>query len=151
MALTSSTDLKARMLALMGVAWSGLSSDAQDNAVSQTLEELGWVVPILIARKAYWVIERCKRHTLYTIIIVQAERFQYKQIKLQNKFENYFKLITEADKAFAKALEDDPVLMSVLTMDLETTALYAKGFLMNPAGFVYDQMGRDLTYAYWDI
>jgi len=147
MAIADTAALKARMAALMGVAWStALSTDAQDGAIAQALEELGWALPVTASRKAYWLIERCKRHALYITLITQAERFQYRQVKLQNKFENYFKLITEADKAFAKALEEDPALIGVI--DAETSALFVSGFMMNPAGFVYDQMGRDLTYVY---
>jgi hypothetical protein len=149
MAIADDIELKSRLAALMGSAWStNLDEPAQDGAISQAFEELGWSYPILMPRKAYWLIERCKRHALYITLIAQAERFQYKQIRLQHKFENYFKLISAADVAFAKALEEESALMDVSIMDAELSALFAKGFFLNPAGFIYDQIGRDLTYVY---
>jgi hypothetical protein len=148
-AIADATELKARLAALMGTTWATLlTEEAQDAAIAQAFEELGWVYPILVSRKAYWLIERCRRHALYSILVLQAERFQYKQIKLQHKFDNYFKLISAADVAFAKAMEEEAALMDVGGMDDEMSALFAKGFFMNPAGFIYDQLGRDLTYGY---
>ncbi len=149
MAIADETELKARLAALMGVAWStSLSTEAQDAAISQAFDELGWVYPVSMARKAYWLVERCKRHALYITLTVQAERFQYKEIRLQHKFANYFKLISEADSAFALAMAEEAALIDVGGMDEATSELFAKGFFMNPAGFVYDQIGRDLTYEY---
>lgn len=147
MAIADEVELKVRLTNLLGSAWdSNLTEDAQNGAIAQAFDELGWVYPISVSRKAYWLLERCKRHALYAILIVQAERFQYKQIKLQHKFDNYFKLISAADVAFAKAMEEEDVLMDI-GMDDEMSALFAKGFFLNPAGFIYDQLGRDLTYV----
>lgn len=149
MAIADATELKERLAALMGSAWStALDTDAQDAVIAQAFEELGWVYPVTVSRKAYWLVERCKRHALYKTLITQAERFQYKQIKLQHKFDNYFKLISAADLAFAKAMEEEAALMDVGGMDDAMSALFAKGFFQNPAGFIYDQLGRDLTYIY---
>jgi len=148
MAIADTTELTARLAALMGSAWSTLSADAQAAVIAQAGEELGWVFPILVSRKAYWMVERCKRHTLYTTLVLQAERFQYKQIKLQQKFDNYFKIISAMDAEFAKAMEEEPALMDISALDDATSELLAKGFMANPAGFVYDQIGQDLTYEY---
>ena len=148
MAIADTTELTARLAALMGSAWSTLSADAQAAVIAQAGEELGWVFPILVSRKAYWMVERCKRHTLYTTLVLQAERFQYKQIKLQQKFDNYFKIISAMDAEFAQAMEEEPALMDISALDDATSELLAKGFMANPAGFVYDQIGQDLTYEY---
>jgi hypothetical protein len=149
MGIADDTALKTRLSALMGSAWSTtLSTDAQDGVIAQAFEELGWSYPITVSRKAYWLIERCKRHALYVTLITQAERFQYKQIKLQHKFDNYFKLISAADALFATAMEEEAALMDVDGMSEEMAELFAKGFFLNPAGFVYNQIGRDLTYEY---
>jgi len=148
MAIADTTELTARLAALMGSAWSTLSADAQAAVIAQAGEELGWVFPILVSRKAYWMVERCKRHTLYTTLVLQAERFQYKQIKLQQKFDNYFKIISAMDAEFAKAMEEEPALMDISALDDATSELLAKGFMANPAGFVYDQIGQDVTYEY---
>jgi len=148
MAIADTTELTARLAALMGSAWSTLSADAQAAVITQAGEELGWVFPILVSRKAYWMVERCKRHTLYTTLVLQAERFQYKQIKLQQKFDNYFKIISAMDAEFAQAMEEEPALMDISALDDATSELLAKGFMANPAGFVYDQIGQDVTYEY---
>lgn len=148
MAIADATELKARLAALMGSTWSSLGSTTQDGVIAQAFEELGWAFPISVSRKAYWMIERCKRHALYLALIAQAERFQYKQIKLQHKFDNYFKVVSAMDAAFAEAMEEEAVLMDISALDEATSALLVKGFLANPAGFVYNQIGEDLTYDY---
>jgi len=140
------TELKSRMGPLMGSAWTSLSSDAQDQAAQQAMDELGWDFEVTHPKRAYWTIERTKRHALYVTVIVQAERFKYKQISLQQKFDNYFKLIANMDVLFAKAVENDiDGVFPVEMVDGESFAV--NGFMMNPAGFIYDQLGRDLTYA----
>jgi len=80
---------------------------------------------------------------LYTLVIQQAHKFRYKQIHLQQRFDQYFKLISKLDEAFAKALEEDISLFPP-TINLGEFAEYINMYV--PAGFVYDQLGQDLTY-----
>lgn len=130
---------------LMGTAWDLVTATGREQAAQQALDELGWDVPVTDSRASYWTIERTKRQMLYILLIQHAERFRYKQIHLQQRFDNYLRLITQADEIFAKAIEDDLSGLFPLDMDLDQFAKY--GFLYNPSGFVYDQLGRDLTYV----
>ena len=130
---------------LMGTAWELVTAAGREQAAQQALDELGWGLPVTDNRQGYWSIERTKRQMLYILLIQHAERFRYKQIHLQQRFDNYLRLITQADELFAKAIEDDLSGLFPLDMDLDQFAKY--GFLQIPAGFVYDQLGRDLTYV----
>lgn len=130
---------------LMGTTWEQLTAENREASANQALMELGWSLPETDARKCYWIIERTKRYSLYVLLIQFASKFRYKQIHLQQKFENHLKLIQAADETYAKAMEEDITGMFDVPADLESFANY--GFLMNPAGFVYDSLGRDLTYA----
>ncbi len=131
---------------LLGTAWALLTAENQEAAAEQALRELNWTLPETDSLKCYWIIERTKRQALYILLTQHAERFRYKQIHLQQRFDNYFRLITAADVAFAAAIEQDLSGLFAVNMDM---AMFAEqGFLYNPAGFVYDQLGRDLTYEY---
>lgn len=147
MAIDSADDLKTTVGNLLGTAWTELSEDSQDAAVAAALDELSYSIPLTNQRQCYWLVERTKRHGLYVVVVSQAERFKYKQINLQQKFDHYFKIIEKADATFAKAVETD--ISGVFSLDIADSTTFAKyGFMNNPAGFVYDQLGRDLTYVY---
>lgn len=142
-------DTEAQLLQtslLVGTAWDQLSLENQTQAAAQALDELGWVLPVTAQKVSYWIIERTKRHALYILLVQHAERFRYKQIHLQQRFDNYFRLITQADIALAAAIEDD--LAGLFPLDVDMDAFSKYGFMQHPAGFVYDQLGRDLTYVY---
>lgn len=146
MALASVDAVLERVSALMGASWSGLSANDQEFIVAQALDELGMSLPESNSQRCYWIIERTKRHGIYQFVVTEAERFRYKQIYLQQKFDNYFRLIQQADERFAAAIAND--ISGIFPDDIvdgENFALY--GFMYNPAGFVYDQIGRDLTYV----
>lgn len=132
---------------LIGAAWTDVSSNDQEVIAQYALDELGMTLPESNGMRCYWIIERAKRHAIYKIVVTEAERFRYKQIHLQQKFDNYFRLISHSDERFAEALEND--VAGIFPLDVIDGELFAKyGFLYNPSGFVYDQLGRDLTYAY---
>ena len=145
MAIVDVDDLLEQTEPLMGTAWGLVTAAGREQAAAIALAELGWSVPVSEARQGYWSIERTKRHILYILLIQHAERFRYKQIHLQQRFDNYLRLITQADELFAKAVEADLGGLFPIDMDMAQFAEY--GFLYNPAGFVYDQLGRDLTYV----
>ena len=145
MAIYGTDGLMETVAPLMGTTWEQLSSDNQAAAASQALLELGWTLPEEDTKKCYWIIERTKRYAIYTLLIQFASKFRYKQIHLQQKFENHLKIIEGMDLVFATAMEKDLTGMFDVAMDLDSFSKY--GFLMNPAGFVYDCLGRDLTYA----
>lgn len=63
------------------------------------------------------MVERTKRHAIQILLIESASKFQYKQIYLQHRFQNYLKLIQLLDGLFEKAIEDYPLLFDVGTYD----------------------------------
>lgn len=147
MAINSVDEVIDQVTPLIGSVWSDFDSNQQEAMVQQALDELMMALPETHAKRCFWIIERTKRHGLYRVVVTQAERFRYKQIHLQQKFDNYFRLISQADEAFAEAMKNDiSGIFPIDLVDAETFA--ANGFWVNPAGFVYDELGRDLTYAY---
>jgi len=146
MAILDKPDLLNQVQPLMGTTWNLVDLTGRDQAAEQALAELAWPLPVTVDKKGYWILERAKRHMLYILLIQHAERFRYKQIHLQQRFDNYLRMITAADEAFAAAVESD--ISGLFPPDFGDLSLFAKyGFFYNPAGFVYDQLGRDLTYV----
>jgi len=140
MAIADLDDLLDFVAPLMGTTWDQLTP------ANQALSELGWVLPESDDRKWYWILERTRRYSLYVLLIQFASKFRYKQIYLQQKFDNHLRMIEAMDAMFAKAMENDMSGIFDESMgDLENFSKY--GFYMNPAGFVYDCLGRDLTYV----
>lgn len=133
-------DLLEQVHRAMGVAYDLLTTDGANQAAETMLNELRWTLPQSDQTQCYWMIERTRRHALYTIVIEQAHKFHYKQINLQQRFDHYFKLIESADKSFNTFIDANPSLFPN-----SGDNSMAGGFYI-PAGFVYDQLGRDLTY-----
>ena len=129
---------------LLGVSAALITADGKSQAVTQALSELNTNLPATDDKLCYWIIERVKRHMLYIVMVEQAYKFRYKEIYLQQRFDSHFKMISAMDKTFAAALESDSSLV-LAGLDLDSVAEF--GFMANPAGFVYDQIGRDYTYV----
>ena len=147
MALNSKDGVIEQVESLIGSVCADFDSTQQEAIVQQALNELMMTLPEAHAKRCFWILERTKRHGLYQVVVTQAERFRYKQIHLQQKFDNYFRLISHADDVFAEAMKND--IAGIFPIELvDAEAFAANGFWVNPAGFVYDELGRDLTYAY---
>ncbi len=82
---------------------------------------------------------------MYVLLLEQAHKFRFKQIHLQQRFEHYIKLIDQMDIAFADFKAENPSLFP-----LSSVSAGALGVFIG-AGFVYDQLGRDLTYVTEEI
>lgn len=123
---------------LLGGSSTKVSEDGLTQAASQTELELKFTYPVSDDTESYWMVERMRRHLLYILMVESAHKFQYKQIHLEHRFRNYIQLIEKADADFLKAAEDFPDLF-----DLGTYENFA--YYLSP-GFVYDELGRDLTY-----
>lgn len=146
MALANADAVIERVDYLLSEAWGALASDDREAIIAQALDELGMSLPESSPQRCYWIIERTKRHAIYRFVVTEAVRFRYKQIYLQQKFDNYFRLIQQADERFAEAMAND--MAGTFPDDIIDGENFAKyGFMYNPAGFVYDQIGRDLTYV----
>lgn len=125
----------------INVALSSLADDLDvgglDFAALQAISELGWSYPLTNAKKVFWAIQRGKRHAIDLLRTVAASKFRYKQIYLNQRYENYTSLIKEWDKEFLEALNTEPVLIGSTVEKLFGT------YINN--GFIYDQYGNDIT------
>ena len=95
-----------------GVTADSLTEDAYADAVNSALRELGWSVPIDHPLKEHWTLERATRHSVFILMIESARKFRYKQIHLQNRFEQYNKILEMMDAQFETAKKNDPELFS---------------------------------------
>jgi len=123
---------------LMGASAVKLTEDGWAEVTKQAENELKWSYPISDQNKCYWMVERVRRHALYLLMVEAAHKFQYKQIHIEHRFKHYIQLIEKCDKDFLEAADMFPELF-----DMGTYSDFA--FYLNP-GFVYDKLGRDLTY-----
>jgi hypothetical protein len=108
-------------------------------AVDDAEEELGWSLPTTDKFRLKWLKLRARRHLISYLLIESANKFSVDQIKLNQKFENLFKLINKMDEDFQAAMEAYPELFE------EVNSAVAFG-IMIPAGFKSDWLGRDTTY-----
>ncbi len=110
-------------------------------AVDDAEEELGWSLPVTDSFKLKWLKLRAQRHLISYLLVESANKFSVDQIKLNQKFENFYKLISKLDEDFHAAIEQFPELFSNVDTD------FSKAFgIMIPAGFKNDWLGRDVTY-----
>ncbi len=116
-----------------------LSTEGLEASVNRALAELNWTLPLDNAEKEMWVVLRSVRHALYILWIASAQKFKYKQVNLQNRFEHYEKLIKNMDSEFSDAVSANVTLFS----NIESYKLF--GTVVG-AGFVYDGLGQDITY-----
>lgn len=124
----------------IGKTASAITIDGYQSAVTSALRELGWTVPLTIEFREYWTVKRAKRHALFILLTESAHKFKYKQINLQNRFDNYVKLVNLLDEEFSRAIEADPAAF--------TNAVNTDAFgLSIKAGFIYDGLGNDITGA----
>ena len=136
----TATELKALLAQeLKGLA-SKFNTDDWDNAVNAAERDTGWSLPVTTDFKIKWIIQRAKR-ALYSFRRDEsADKFKFKQISLNQRFDNFFKLIKEMDEAFEKAQEE--FVHEFAGVD----ALHTFGSKVD-AGFAYEsQTGRDFTY-----
>jgi len=106
-------------------------------AIEQTLDELGWSLPISEGTRPYWAIQRAKRHCLDILRTTAAYKFKYKQINLQQRFEQLHRQIWQMDVDFKTALKYDASLFDIDISDSFGT------YLGN--NMIYDTYGNDIT------
>lgn len=119
-----------------------MTSTELDRAVAQALSETGWSFPVTREFQKYWIVERATRHALFIRCVSAALDFKYKKISLEQVWEHIWDMIKMMDKAFTEAMKSNPD-----EFPIEVTADAYKQFgSVIPAGFTYDQLGRDVTY-----
>ena len=141
MSIASVDDLLEICGNLMGESSSLVSAAGQEEAAEQALRELPWTLPQEDEIKNFWIIERTKRHIMYILLLEQAHKFRFKQIHLQQRFDHYIKLIDKMDVDFKEFVESNPAIFPI-----DSLTGSALGEFIG-SGFVYDQLGRDLTYV----
>ena len=123
----------------LSTAVSTLSTDGLDAAANFAISELGWSFPVTDEKKCFWLVRRATRHACYILWIASAQKFKYKQVNLQQRFDHYEKLIKHMDTEFEEALASDATFFT----SVDSYRLF--GTVVG-AGFVYDSIGNDLTY-----
>lgn len=114
-----------------------LYSDDEFTEVMRTTErETGWPLPVEGNGRITWFLRRATRHALYLLLVMNANKFKYKQINLQHRFEHYLKLIDMEDAAWLNA---------EIPLDTAEDRIAVFGTVAS-AGFSYDRLGRDTTY-----
>lgn len=139
MAFTNKEDAIVALQIHMTAAATILSNDGIEAAVDDAMTELGWSFPVTDARKCSWIIKRAARHASFILWLAAAQKFKYKQVNLQQRFEHYDKVIKTLDTEYEMALANNPDLFA----NVEAYKLFGTSV---GAGFKYDGIGRDITY-----
>lgn len=117
-----------------------VSSDDIDDAIVTMLAELSpWSFPVSSDFRFYWMKDRIKRHIIYAMLFDSSKKFKVKQYSLQQKFENFLKLLKTMDEAFQAAQDENAAEFA----GVDSYKMF--GQVMD-AGFAYDETGRDITY-----
>lgn len=141
MAIADQAALITETKTLTGGSFDKISDPGWTRVATQTELELGWAYVITDYNKEYWMVERCRRHAMYLLMVESANKFQYKKAYLQHKFQNYIQLIKQMDAEFEQAVEDDPHdIFGDIGASFSDFASYIT------TGFGTDNLGRDTTY-----
>ena len=137
----TATELKALLAEELKGLSSKFSSDDYTNAVSAAERDTGWTLPVTTDFKIKWMIQRAKRHLYSYRRDESADKFKYKQLSLNQRFDNFYKLVKGMDEAFEKVQEEYAFEFAGVG------ALHIFGTKVD-AGFQYEpQTGRDYTYS----
>lgn len=138
MSITSPEELIDFTKNLMGGSAERVTQDGFTQAVTQTQGDVGFsTYPIDDDTICYWAVERMRRHCLYILMVESAHKFQYKQIHIEHRFKHYIQLIEKMDRDWLAAIENNPDQFG---------SVYSELCHYLEPGFVYDQLGRDITY-----
>jgi hypothetical protein len=139
--LSSSDDLTDILKIQLSSLATLVTTDGYELVGNQAEQELGWSYPMTDPAQLFWMVKRGTRHALNLLRIASANRFKYKQVNLQNRFEHFQKLIEEMDKEFLEAMASDVSLFS----GVDTYKMFGTKI---DAGFSYSVDGTDTTYDY---
>ena len=118
-----------------------ITDDGYEFVCNLAEQELGWSYPISNPVQLFWMIKRGTRHALNLLRIASANKFKYKTVNLQNRFEHFQKLIEDMDKEFEEAMVTDAALFA----GVDTYKMFGTKI---DAGFSYGIDGSDRTYDY---
>ena len=120
---------------------SKFESDDFVNACSDAANETGWTFPVTGSFKIHWQKRRVKRHLFFMLLGEAAPLVKANQLNMQQRFDNFYKIVQKMDEDFKEAMEENPEEFA----DVDPIHLLGVKF---DAGFKYEsQTGRDLTYS----
>lgn len=143
MTIETSEQLISEVKLSLGSSSELIGAEGYEFVVSQALNELGWSLPV-DGKKAYWAVQRGKRHCLDILRTQSAHKFRYKDLSLNHRFNHYNAMVENLDKKFEKALDTDPDLLDIADM-FRVFGTYVEN------GFVYDQYGNDISKIMQDF
>jgi hypothetical protein len=118
-----------------------ITEDGYSLVCDQTVQELGWSFPVTTPAKVLWMVKRGTRHAIELLRIASANKFKYKQVSLNQRFEHFQKMIEEFDKEFGEAFLTEISLFA----GVNSFAIFGTKI---DAGFSYGVDGEDETYDY---
>ena len=132
-------DIVVAVEVLLSTSSTILASEGYESAVNSALSELGWSLPNTNPTQIQWITKRSLRHACFILWVASAQKFKYKLINLQQRFDHYKILVESMDKEYETALaEQTDIFAGVDSYKLFGTAINV--------GFRYDYIGRDITY-----
>jgi len=141
MVLNNINDLIEHLEFTLGASSTFITLDGYEAAIEEALLELDTSFPVTDNFLSNWIIKRAKRHILFILYIESANRFQYKQLRLNHRFDHYQKIIEGMDAEFEKEKEEDWTRFINVSPD--------KMFgTQIRAGFQYNKFGTDKTYDF---
>ena len=111
--LTSSDAIIERVRIQLQSIASKVTDDGYDEAVRVALGELNVTLPVDDVLKERWIVFRTKRHAVDILRSQAADKFKFDTINLQNKFDQYNKLITAWDEDWEKFKEENPTVFDI--------------------------------------
>jgi hypothetical protein len=118
-----------------------ITVDGYELVCDQAAQELGWSYPMTTPAKVLWMVKRGTRHAINILLLASANKFKYKQVSLNHRFDHFNKLIEEMDKEFEAAINGDLSLFA----NVDSYAMFGTKI---DAGFAYTKYGKDITYEY---
>lgn len=122
----------------MGASVDLITDESYARIAEKTMLELRWVFPVTDSFKEFWTVERARRHALYLLYVEAAQKFKYKQISLNQRFDHYAAIIKQMDEAFKVALDENPAMFPGVATDAGFTQYIG-------AGFEYSDLGADVS------
>jgi len=139
--LSSSDDLTDILKIQLSSLATLITDDGYELVSNQAGQELGWSYPVTGPTQLFWMVKRGTRHAINLLRIASANKFKYKQVNLQNRFEHFHKLIEDMDKEFEEAMATDVALFA----GVDSYRMFGTKI---DAGFSYGIDGSDNTYDY---
>ena len=111
-----------------------------DNSLEDAARDTGWSFPVSGDFKILWTKQRAKRYLFFYLLTESAIKFQYKQIKLDQRFAHFRELVEDMDARFTTIQEEE-------AHEFAGVDSYETFGHKIDAGFAHEpQTGRDITY-----